>query len=386
MRTILLLCLTFAISGLFARECGSTVDLGRESAVSTISGGQFGSAGQWYRFRGLASYLNGVNFYLVGKEGIRSAVPGETVALANGMWFAVVGRFKIVLVQNRELAVPPDAGRDAVESFLAGLGPNDMEVVGKSELSSKAPELGQLRYAHLWAPFAWLAKLVESLLRAIHRYAAGDWGLAIVGLTVMVNIVLAPVHYAVARVQDDVSRIRSSLEPELARIRADYRGEEAHRLIMAAHGSLGISPFYSLKPLLGVFVQVPVWVAVFNVLGEIPELAGHPFLWIEDLAYPDVVAVLPFDVPLVGSNVHLFPFVMAAVACLSIWTLRSERWSARERSRQRLTQYGLATVFLFLFYPFPAAMVLYWTVNIVLTIFMRWLQQPVPSIAGDGKR
>ena len=287
------------------------------------------------------------------------------------MWLAVVGRFEVVLVQNRELTLPQNAGLEAVESFLAGLGPNDMDVVVKSELSAKAPELGQLRYAHLWAPLAWLAKVVEGLLGAIHRYAAGDWGLAIVGLTVMVNILLAPVHYAAARVQDDVSRIRSSLEPELVRIKADHRGEEAHKRIMAAYGSLGISPFYSLKPLLGVLVQVPVWIAVFNVLGEMPELEGHPFLWIEDLAYPDVVAALPFEVPLVGSGVHLLPIMMAAVMCLSIWTLRNERWSAKERSRQRLTQCGLATVFLFLLYPFPAAMVLYWTVNIVVTIFVR---------------
>lgn len=371
MRTILALCLTIAVSGIFARDSGSAVDLSRESAFSEESGRQFGDTGQRHRFRGLASYYNGVSFYLVGKESIRSVGSGETIALASGMWLAMVGRFEVALVQNRELTVPQDAGRGAMELFLAGLGPTDVEVVGKSELSAKAPELGQLRYAHLWAPLAWLAKIVESLLGAIHRYAAGDWGLAIVGLTVMVNIVLAPVHYAIARIQDDVGRIRSSLEPELARIKAGYRGEEAHKRIMAAYGSLGISPFYSLKPLLGVFVQVPVWVAVFNVLGEFPELAGHPFLWIEDLAYPDVVAVLPFDLPLVGSGVHLLPFLMAAVTCLSIWTFRNERWSARERSRQRLTQCGLAIVFLILLYPFPAAMVLYWTVNIVLTIFVR---------------
>ena len=363
--------MTVAISGLFAREYGAAVDVKRESAVSARTGGLFGNTGEWHRFRGLASYYNGASFYLVGKEGIRSVGPGETIAVANGMWLAVVARFEIGLVQNRELTVPRNGGRAAVESFLAGLGPNDVEVVSKSELSAMAPEVGQLRYAHLWAPLAWLARVVENLLRAIHRYAAGDWGLAILGLTVVVNIALAPVHHAVARVQDDVSRIRSSLEPELARIKADYRGEEAHKRVMAAYGSLGISPFYSLKPLLGVLVQVPIWIAVFNVLGEMPELAGHPFLWIEDLAYPDVVAVLPFDVPLVGSTVHLLPFMMAAVTCLSIWTFRNERWSAKERSRQRFTQCGLATVFLFLLYPFPAAMVLYWTVNTLLTILAR---------------
>ena len=126
--------------------------------------------------------------------------------------------------------------------------------------------------------------------------------LTIVVFSILLKLALSPVHSAVARMQDEVSRVRSLLEPRLAEIKANYDGEEAHNRVMAAHTTLGVTPFYSLKPLLGVLVQVPIWIAVFNALGEMPQLAGQSFLWIDDLAYPDVIAVIPFDVPLFGAT------------------------------------------------------------------------------------
>ena len=127
---------------------------------------------------------------------------------------------------------------------------------------------------------------------------------------------------------------------------------------------------YAFK-LLGLLIQVPIWIAVFNALGEMPQLAGRSFLWIEDLAYPDVIAVLPFSVPLFGTTVQLLPFVMAGVACLAARAVRNDRWSKIEGIRQRRNLYWMAIAFLLLFYPFPAAMVLYWTLNNLLQVIMQ---------------
>ena len=193
--------------------------------------------------------------------------------------------------------------------------------------------------------------------------------LTIVVFSILLKLALFPVHTAVARMQDEVSRVRSMLEPRLAEIKANYDGEEAHNRVMAAHTTLGVTPFYSLKPLLGVLVQVPIWIAVFNALGEMPQLAGQSFLWIDDLAYPDVIAVMPFDVPLFGATVHILPFVMFGVICLSVLTFRNDLWSKTERARQRRNLCWMALAFLLLLYPFPAAMVLYWTLNNLLQLF-----------------
>ena len=330
-----------------------------------------------HNFFGLASYYNGVSFYLVGEDVFRPLEPGETFVLENGTWLAVAARFKVLLVQSPGLSLRLSEREHTLEYLKTRVEPDRVQVVKKSDLYAVAPELDQLRYAHLWAPLSWLAKVVEYSLTAIHAHAVNHWGLAIVLLSILLKLILFPVHIAVARMQDEVSRVRSLLEPQLAEIKANHDGEEAHSRVMAAHGALGVTPFYSLKPLLGVLIQVPIWIAVFNALGEMPQLAGQSFLWIEDLAYPDVIAVLPFSVPLFGATLHLLPFVMTGVACLSVRSFRNDRWSKIEHARQRRNLYWMALAFLLLFYPFPAAMVLYWTLNNLLQVVM----QPVVRIS-----
>ena len=52
------------------------------------------------------------------------------------------------------------------------------------------------------------------------------------------------------RFQRRVSQVQAQLAPQLAEIKANYDGEEAHNRLMAAHKSLGVLPFYTLKPML----------------------------------------------------------------------------------------------------------------------------------------
>ena len=320
-------------------------------------------------FSGLASYYNDVNFYIVGKDMFRQLDAGEVFVLENDTWLAVAARFKVLLVRSPGLSFRLGDRERTLEYLQAQVEPGRLQLVKKSDLHTVAPELDQVRYAHLWTPLSWLAKVVEYSLVAIQTYAVNHWGLAIVVFSILLKLVLFPVHTAVARMQDEVSRVRSMLEPRLTEIKANHDGEEAHNRVMAAHTTLGVTPFYSLKPLLGVLVQVPIWIAVFNALGEMPQLAGQSFLWIDDLAYPDVIAVMPFDVPLFGATVHILPFVMFGVTCLSVLTFRNDLWSKTERTRQKRNLCWMALAFFLLLYPFPAAMVLYWTLNNLLQLF-----------------
>ena len=324
-------------------------------------------------FSGLASYYNDVNFYIVGKDIFQPLDPGEVFVLENDTWLAVAARFDVLLAQSPGLSLHLSDRERTLENLKAQVEPGHLQLVKKSDLHTVAPELDQVRYAHLWAPLSWLAKVVEYSLVAIHAYAVNQWGLAIVVFSILLKLVLFPVHTAVARMQDEVSRVRSLLEPQLAKIKANYDGEEAHNRVMAAHTTLGVTPFYLLKPLLGVLVQVPIWIAVFNALGEMPQLAGQSFLWIDDLAYPDVIAVIPFNVPLFGATVHMLPFVMFGVTCLSVLAVRNDLWSKIEYARQRRNLCWMALAFLLLLYPFPAAMVLYWTLNNLLQLIAQLL-------------
>ncbi len=324
---------------------------------------EFQSERNKHFFAGLASYYNSVRFYIVGEGIFRQLEQDHRVVLENDAWLAVTTRLQVLLVKSPSLSLSLNDQQGALKNLKANVDTARMQVIQKSDLRNVAPELDQLRYSHLWKPLSWLTKVVEASLVTIHAYTFNHWGLAIVIFSILLNLTLFPIHNMVARMQDEVGRNRALLEPKLVEIKMMYDGEEAHNRVIAAHKAIGVSPFYSLKPLLGIVVQAPIWIAVFNALGEMPQLAGQSFLWIDDLAYPDIVAQLPFNIPLLGTTVHPLPLVMFGVTCLSVSALRNERGSKIEYVRQKRNLYGMAVVFLILLYPFPAAMTLYWTLN-----------------------
>ncbi|MEH6588614.1 MAG: membrane protein insertase YidC [Halioglobus sp.] len=313
-----------------------------------------------YPFYGLARYLNASRFYIVGDDGIGELEPRGT--LQAGQWLASVGRFQVLLLRAEGLQYSVNESELSLANpELLVLPGNVRQLTSKHELNSIDPILNQLRYAHLWTPLALLARLFEDLMELIHGALNISWGITLVLVATLVRLVLLPVTILTQRAQNRVTRITQQLAPVLAEIKSKYDGEEAHNHLMAAHKSLSVTPFYSLKPMFATLIQLPVLIAVFNALAEMPQLAGQSFLWISDLAYPDAIAELPLTLPFLGNTLNLLPWVMTAVSLLATAVQRNPHASAQMLARQRRNLYLMSAVFLLLFYPFPAAMVFYWT-------------------------
>ncbi len=330
-----------------------------------------------YEFYGLASYYNNVNYYTVEKGGLQRIGEGERIELKQAQWLAVVGRLNVLLIQAAGLSLHWDESTLVIDNpeILSQSGAV-VKRVTKPELPSVAAELDQIRYAHLWGALAGLAKLVESSLVAIQAHLVSNWGLAIVLFSLLLKLLLLPVGVMTVRFQRRVSQVQAELAPQLAEIKANYEGEEAHNRLMAAHKKLGVSPFYTLKPMLGSLIQVPILVAVFNALGEMPQLNGQSFLWIENLAYPDAVGHWPMAIPMFGDTISLLPFIMTVVTLYSTLIFQNRHAPEAEIARQKRNLYLMAAAFFILFYPFPAAMVLYW----VLANILQTIQQQIIKI------
>ena len=317
-------------------------------------------------FYGLASYYNAIAFYVLSGDAPQPVEPGQTIHLAQGEQFAAVGRFEVLLLGGAAVDV---AVTEESFTFSGAVG-NDLEahLLRKDQLAASGPTQNQLRYEHLWTPFALLSRAVEWSLVRLQAACGLGWGMTIVVFSILLKLLLVPLGVVAARMQARVSQYQSQLMPKLAEIKASYDGEEAHKRIMAAHKELGISTFFALKPLLVMFIQVPVWIAVFNALGEMPQLTGQGFLWIEDLAYPDSVATLPMALPLLGDSVSLLPVLMTVVTIISALLFQDRHAPPQELKRQKRNLFFMALAFFLLFYPFPAAMVLYWTLSNALQI------------------
>jgi len=194
-------------------------------------------------------------------------------------------------------------------------------------------------------------------------------------LSLLFRIFILPANVLLTRTQRNVSHIQARLAPELETIKANFSGEEAHNKFMAAHKAQGVTPFYNLKPLLLTLAPIPFLIAIFNVLGEFDKIVGHSFMWISDLAYPDAVFDFGVHIPLLGNSINLLPILMTLLTVFAALLHQNKIVSAKELRKQKLNLYFMALGFLLLFYPFPSAMVLYWTfANIWQLIQQRFIR------------
>jgi YidC/Oxa1 family membrane protein insertase len=305
----------------------------------------------------------------VAGEG-EDATAGRKLSAAG--WAGVRGRFWTLLIRADrsllldaaepsadapELALRPADESGGTIAFTAYGGP-----VAKDDLVGAAPELEGMLYAVLWTPLRYLSFGLQWILDR-WQDLTGHAGLAILLLSLTVKLLMAPLIMVAERWQAQVNRTKSLLEPELAAIRREFKGEEAHNRTLAVYRRHGVSHFYTFKSLAGFLIQIPVFIAAFDMLGENFRLGGEGILWIADLAAPDRLMPLPTVLPFFGGHFNLLPWVM------TLFTVLAARWQEESslapalRQGQRLRLYAMAGMFLLLLYTFPAGMVLYWTAN-----------------------
>ncbi len=315
-----------------------------------------------HKFYGLAGYYNEAYWRVVDADsGLQTPEEGELV-LEPGQWLAAVGRFEVLALQapGLRVAVGEDGEASVLNPGALSAGGARVELVSKPDLAALAPELDRLRYSHLIAPIRWLCLLLDRVMVLLHGLI-GSWGLAIIAIALLIKLALFPLGRLVKRYQTQVSRTQTALAPRLAEIKRTMKGEAAHKAFVAAHKEQGVSTFYTLKPMIGLLVQIPVWIAIFNVLAEMPQLQGEGFLWMRDLAYPDAILNWGAALPLLGDTLNLMPIVMTVVTVVSTLTFRDPDATPAALAKQKRNLFFMAAAFLILFYPFPSGMVFYWT-------------------------
>ena len=327
-----------------------------------------------FSYSGLASFYSGVTAYIVNKSGVKRLDDESFYALTPSQSLALVGHYKILVVSN----VNGDISF-ADEKLILKEGGNRQkfhaQLLFKSDLAQLPQHFQKLKYAYLWEPFRLLCIGMEKVLLWLHSLHSLGWGITIILLSLLFKIFILPVNVLLTRSQRNVSHIQANLEPELETIKANFSGEEAHNKFMAAHKAQGVTPFYNLKPLLLTLAPIPFLIAIFNVLGEFDKIVGHSFMWISDLAYPDAVFDFGVHIPLLGNSINLLPILMTLLTVFAALLHQNKIVSAKELRKQKLNLYFMALGFFLLFYPFPSAMVLYWTfANIWQLIQQRFIR------------
>ena len=319
---------------------------------------------------GFAAMLERVDRVIVGGNGARvvAADARDPIRLGAGDWAGFAGRFWSMLVRSDDCGgtLEPRSHGGIVLGPADGRHPTSCRYVFYSgpletrALAHADPRLERLLFFGLWSWLRPLSFALLSLLRSLTG-VIGHPGVAIVLLAVSVKILLLPLTTVAERLQKQVNAAQARLQPGIEAIKAAYRGEERTRRTLALYREQGVHPLYTLKSLVGFLIQLPVFVAVFDMLAVDFDLQHVSFLWMRDLSRPDALLPLPFCIPFFGCELNALPFLMSGV---SLATVRRHRASGLTPSlvrRQRRTLTAATLLFFLLFYTFPAAMVLYWT-------------------------
>ena len=318
---------------------------------------------------GFSAMLDRVSRVVVAPGGV-SAVGDDArdpTPLGAGDWVGFRGRFWAVLLRpDHAGALKPSSGASAAlvtadepgrlswrYTFYSG-------PLERRALTRADPGLERLLFTGLWP---WLRALSLALLFLLHGLTAlvGQPGLAIVALAVSVKLLLLPLAALAERLQEKVNATQARLQPGIEAIKVAHRGEERAQRTLALYREEGVHPLYTLKSLLGVLIQLPVFIAVFDMLAEDFDLYRVPFLWIQDLSRPDALLRLPLCVPFFGCDLNLLPFLMSGVSLAALLRFRSAVLTPSLVRSQRRNLMGMTVLFFLLFYTFPAGMVLYWT-------------------------
>jgi YidC/Oxa1 family membrane protein insertase len=233
------------------------------------------------------------------------------------------------------------------------------QVLFDSLISSFVP-LNSLLFSGLWGWMDWVCKGLLQLLTLIH-FVVPDWGLSIIFLALIVRVVLYPLSRKAMMSQVKFVSAQKEMAPDLKEIKKTYKGGEQSERILLLYKAHNVSPFAGLKPLGIVLIQLPILIALFQVLGTADALRDARFLWIDSLAQPDKLFSFGFNIPLLGNYFNLLPFLMAGFTLLSFKLAPAPTAEKKEQGLQNLFLIAMTLMFFFLFYSFPSGMVLYWT-------------------------
>lgn len=201
-----------------------------------------------------------------------------------------------------------------------------------------------------------------------------DYGLAIVGISLVINLLALPLYHVAETLQRKERDVRMRLSGGIARIKEAFKGDEQYMILSTFYKQNHYHPAYALRSSVSLLIQVPFFIAAFRFLSNLSQLQGVRFLFIPNLGAPDGMLTIG------GISINVLPLAMTLINVIA-GAIYTKDFPVRDK----IQLYAMALLFLALLYTSPAGLVLYWTLNnlfsLVKNIFYR-LKRPLPVLYG----
>lgn len=200
------------------------------------------------------------------------------------------------------------------------------------------------------------------LLRSLQwaHNLTGNYGWAIILITVLLKLLFTPLTH----MSFESMKKMQALQPKLKAIQEQHKNDQARlsKEMMELYKKYKVNPMSGCLPMV---LQIPIFIAFYQVLAQTVELQGEPFIfWIRDLSEADRAFMLPFTIPFLGDAINILPLLMIGSM---VWQQRLTPQTGT--SEQQKMMMFMPIIFGFIFYSLPSGLVLYWFVNNMLSIF-----------------
>jgi YidC/Oxa1 family membrane protein insertase len=233
-----------------------------------------------------------------------------------------------------------------------------------------------------WGWFRWFEKPIFWLLDSLFR-AVGNFGAAIILLTLIVRGMMFPV----AQRQFASMAAMRAIQPKMKVIQERFKDDKQQQQqeIMALYKAEGVNPLAGCLP---IFLQIPVFFALYKVLVLTIEMRHQPFaFWIKDLSAPDPLHVinlfglLPFTPP-----AFLAIGVLAILLGTTMWAQFKLQPAAMDPAQQQVMSL-MPWMMMFVMAPFAAGLLIYWITSNVLTIAQqKYLYSKHPQLKAQASK
>lgn len=259
-------------------------------------------------------------------------------------------------------------GNNAVVPMQFYFGPNDYKILRHIgvEKMDKIVNLGQGFYSFVRPINQYIVMPVFDFIKKF----ISSYGIVIALLTLFIRLVTSPLVYSSYLSGAKMKALRPEIDTLKAKFGDDQQGFGMEQ--MKLFREAGVNPLGGCIPAL---LQIPIFFALYSFFNSSVALRGESFLWAKDLSTYDVIAKLPFTVPL-GFGDHISLFTITAVITSFLISLYNMNMTPDQNNPMlKYMPYIFPVILLVFFNRLPSALTWYYTVSNVITLALQWVIQ-----------
>ncbi|MBM3216201.1 membrane protein insertase YidC [Candidatus Poribacteria bacterium] len=269
-----------------------------------------------------------------------------------------------------------EPGAERRDTYRLYAGPKDTALLKHVLLPDDQTPAHLEQLVNFGAILGGLGKALLWVLKFFHA-AVRNYGVAIIVLTILVRLAMYPITQHSSESMKRMQTRMKIIQPELDAAKQKYR-DDPQRMnaeMMKVYSKYGVNPAGQLSGCLMLVLQMPIFIAMYRMLGTAAELRGAPFvLWMDDLTAPDALFAVA------GIPIRVLPLAMTAGTILQ---QKMNPATTSVAGTQKTMMYVMPLMLLFIFYGMPSGLNLYWGVSTFIGVGQQFLVNKFGKSTGE---